>query len=36
MWLPGARGCPLGTVPADAATFVKAQIAQAEANGLSK
>ena len=30
------RGCPIGTVPADAATFAKTQIAQAEANGLPK
>ena len=30
------RGCPLGTVPADAAAFATAQVAQAEANGLPK
>jgi hypothetical protein len=30
------RGCPIGTVPADTATFVKAQVAQAEAKGLPK
>jgi hypothetical protein len=30
------RGCPLGTVPADAAAFIKAQISQAEAKGLPK
>ena len=30
------RGCPSGTVPADAAAFAKAQITQAEAKGLPK
>jgi len=30
------RGCPLGTLPADAAAFAKAQLAQAESNGLPK
>ena len=30
------RGCTPGTVPADAAAFAKAQIAQAEAHGLPK
>jgi Fe-S cluster biogenesis protein NfuA len=30
------RGCPIGALPADAAAFIKAQIAQAEASGLPK
>src|SRR5262249_34057048 len=30
------RGCPLGTLPADAAAFAKAQLGQAESNGLPK
>ena len=30
------RGCPIGTLPADTAAFVKAQVAQGEAKGLSK
>ena len=30
------RGCPLGTVPDAVKTFVKTQLAQAEAKGLPK